>query len=257
MNNKKILIAFNTLVIREISRFTRIWVQTILPSAISMTLYFIIFGNLIGGRIGKMNGINYIEYIAPGIIMMAIINNAYTNVVSSFFSAKFQRYIEELQVAPIPNIIILCSYVTGGIARGMIVGFVVTLVALFFTEIKIYNIFIVISVVLMTSALFSLAGFINGIFAKKFDDVTIIPTFVLTPLVYFGGIFYSIDLLPEFWKTISKLNPIFYMVNAFRYGILGVSDISISIAFSIIIIFNIVLFSICIFLLNKGVGIRV
>ena len=248
--------AFSTIVIKEVSRFSRIWIQTILPPAVSMTLYFVIFGNLIGPRIGPMDGFSYIQYIAPGIIMMSIINSAYANVVSSFFGAKFQRHIEEMLVAPIPNIVILCGYITGGVTRGMMVGFVVTLVALFFTELHIEHPVIVIIVVLLTSILFSLAGLINGIFAKKFDDITIIPTFVLTPLIYLGGVFYSINLLPEFWQMISKSNPILYMVNAFRYGMLGVSDINIQTAFIIIIIFTTLLFSLCLYLLNRGIGIK-
>lgn len=256
MNTSLYFTAFRTIVIKEVSRFARIWIQTILPPAVSMTLYFVIFGNLIGPRIGPMDGFSYIQYIAPGIIMMSIINNAYANVVSSFFGAKFQRHIEEMLVAPIPNIVILSGYITGGVARGMMVGFVVTLVALFFTELHIEHPVIVITVVLLTSILFSLAGFINGIFAKKFDDITIIPTFVLTPLIYLGGVFYSINLLPEFWQLVSRLNPILYMVNAFRYGMLGVSDINIQTAFSIIAIFTIVLFCSCLYLLNRGVGIK-
>jgi ABC-2 type transport system permease protein len=256
MKSNLYLTAFYTIVIKEVKRFARIWIQTILPPAVSMTLYFVIFGNLIGPRIGPMDGFSYIQYIAPGIIMMSIINNAYANVVSSFFGAKFQRHIEEMLVAPIPNAIILSGYITGGVARGMMVGLVVTLVALFFTELHIKHPVIVITVVLLTSILFSLAGFINGIFAKKFDDITIIPTFILTPLIYLGGVFYSINLLPEFWQWVSKLNPILYMVNAFRYGMLGVSDINIQTAFAIIIIFTVALFSLCLYLLNKGIGIK-
>ncbi len=256
MNTNLYLTAFRTIVIKEVNRFARIWIQTILPPAVSMTLYFVIFGNLIGPRIGQMDGFSYIQYIAPGIIMMSIINNAYANVVSSFFGAKFQRHIEEMLVAPIPNIIILSGYITGGVARGMMVGLVVTLVALFFTELHIEHPLIVITTVLLTSILFSLAGFINAIFANKFDDITIIPTFVLTPLIYLGGVFYSINLLPEFWQLVSKLNPILYMVNAFRYGMLGVSDINVQSAFVIISIFTVALFSLCLYLLNKGVGIK-
>lgn len=256
MFNKNTFIAFYTIVRKEISRFTRIWIQTILPPAISMTLYFVIFGSLIGPRIGTMNGFNYIDYIAPGIIMMAIINNSYANVVSSFFGAKFQKHIEEMIVAPIPNIIILCGFVTGGLARGLLVGAVVTIVALFFTDLKIHSLPITIAVVFMTAVVFSLAGFINAIFAKKFDDISIIPTFVLTPLIYLGGVFYSINLLPAFWQTVSAFNPILYMVNAFRYGMLGESDINISSAFIILLIFTGILFSISLFLLNKGTGIK-
>lgn len=256
MNTNLYFTAFRTIVIKEVSRFARIWIQTILPPAVSMTLYFVIFGSLIGPRIGPMDGFSYIQYIAPGIIMMSIINSSYANVVSSFFGAKFQRHIEEMLVAPIPNIIILSGYVTGGVARGMMVGLVVTLVALFFTELHIEHPLIVVTVVLLTSILFSLAGFINGIFARKFDDIAIIPSFVLTPLIYLGGVFYSINMLPEFWQLVSKLNPVLYMVNVFRYGMLGVSDIKIHSAFAIISIFTVALFSLCLYLLNKGVGIK-
>ena len=234
----------------------RIWVQTILPPVVSMSLYFIIFGNLIGPRIGDMNGFHYMEYIAPGIIMMSIINNSYANVVSSFFGAKFQKHIEEILVSPVPNILILCGYITGGLLRGALVGVIVTLVAMFFTDLSIHNPAVVIIVVLMTSILFSLAGFINGIFARTFDDISIIPTFVLTPLIYLGGVFYSINLLPEFWQTVSKLNPILYMVNAFRYGMLGVSDIDVYTAIVSISIFSVILFLICLSMLNRGIGIK-
>lgn len=250
------LIAFNTIVIKEVSRFTRIWVQTIIPPAVSMTLYFVIFGNLIGSRIGEMSGYSYIQYIAPGIIMMAIINNSYANVVSSFFSSKFQRHIEEMLVAPIPNLIILAGFVSGGVARGLIVGLVVTLIALFFTRLDVQHPFIVFFIVLMTSILFSLGGLINGIFARKFDDISIVPTFILTPLIYLGGVFYSIDLLPELWQAVSRFNPILYMVNAFRYGLIGESDIEVTMAFTIIGIFIAVLFAFSLYLLNIGKGIK-
>jgi len=256
MYTQSTLIAFNTIVRKEVNRFTRIWVQTILPPAISMTLYFVIFGSLIGSRIGTMNGFSYIDYIAPGIIMMAIINNSYANVVSSFFGAKFQNHIEEMLVAPIPNLVILAGFVTGGLVRGFLVGAVVTIVALFFTDLHIHSLPITIAVVFMTAIVFSLAGLINAIFAKKFDDISIIPTFVLTPLIYLGGVFYSIDMLPEFWQTVSSFNPILYMVNAFRYGMLGESDINITNAFLILSLFVAVLFSMALYLLNKGTGIK-
>ena len=256
MHTQSLFIPFSTIVIKEVSRFTRIWVQTILPPAISMTLYFVIFGSLIGPRIGTMNGFDYIDYIAPGIIMMSVINNAYANVVSSFFGAKFQRHIEEMLVAPIPVFVILAGYITGGVVRGFLVGTVVTIVALFFTDLHLYSFPITIAVVLMTSIVFSLGGLINAIFAKKFDDISIIPTFVLTPLIYLGGVFYSIDMLPEFWQKVSVFNPILYMVNAFRYGMLGESDISITHAFIMLIIFTITLLIVCLQLLNKGIGIK-
>ncbi len=256
MNWQQKGIAYQTMVVKEISRFMRIWIQTLIPPAISMTLYFVIFGNLIGSRIGEMGGFTYMQYIAPGIIMMSIINNAYSNVVSSFFGAKFQKHIEEMLVSPIPNYLILAGYITGGVTRGLLVGFIVSLVALFFTELHIYSYSIMISVVLLTSILFSLGGMINGIFAKKFDDISIIPTFILTPLTYLGGVFYSIDLLPEFWQRVSLFNPILYMVNAFRYGMLGVSDIDVGFAFSIIAVFTAGLTIFCLYMLNRGVGLK-
>jgi len=247
-------VAFSTLLTREIRRFIRIWPQTLLPPAITMTLYFVIFGNLIGQRIGEMNGFAYIEYIAPGIIMMAVINNAYANVASSFFSAKFQNHIEELLIAPIPNYLILAGYVMGGVARGLLVGIIVTIVALFFTKLHVQHLFITLSMVILSAVLFSLGGFINAIYGKSFDQIAIIPTFILTPLTYLGGIFYSIDLLPEFWQQASLFNPILYMVNAFRYGILGVSDIPIRLAFGIIMLFIVGLASFALYLLNRGTG---
>ena len=249
-------VSFLTIVRKEINRFLRIWLQTVLPPAITMALYFIIFGTLIGPRIGTMGGFSYMQYIAPGIIMMAIITNSYSNVVSSFFGAKFQRHIEEILVAPVPTTIIVSAYVAGGITRGILVGLLVTVVALFFTDLQIHSPLITVAVVVLTAALFSLGGLINAIFAKKFDDISIVPTFVLTPLTYLGGVFYSIQLLPDFWRTLSLANPVLYMVNAFRYGILGVSDIPVSHAFIVIGGFVVVLFYICISLLRRGTGIR-
>lgn len=256
MSIKRDLIAYRTIVRKEVTRFTRIWIQTILPPAISMTLYFVIFGQLIGPRIGKMGGFSYMEYIAPGIIMMAVINSSYTNVVSSLFGAKFQKHIEEMLIAPIPNFVILAGYITGGVVRGLMVGVVVTGVALFFTGLHINNFLVMASVVLMTAILFSLGGFLNGVFATKFDDISIIPTFVLTPLTYLGGVFYSITLLPEFWQSVSHANPVLYMVNTFRYGILGVSDINIFTAFAIIILFITALIAASLYVLNRGIGLK-
>jgi ABC-2 type transport system permease protein len=249
-------VAFSTLLTREVRRFLRIWPQTLLPPAITMTLYFIIFGNLIGSRIGEMGGFDYMEYIVPGIIMMSVINNAYANVASSFFSAKFQNHIEELIVAPVPNYLILAGYVAGGTARGLCVGLIVTIVSLFFTQIPVQHIFITVSMVIFSAILFALGGFINGIYARSFDEIAIIPTFILTPLTYLGGVFYSISLLPEFWQNVSMLNPILYMVNAFRYGMLGISDIPIYTAFAIIFAFIVGLSAFALHLLNKGTGLR-
>ncbi|WP_261842084.1 ABC transporter permease [Aliamphritea ceti] len=256
MSNKELWVAFMTIVSREIRRFTRIWGQTLLPPAITMTLYFIIFGNLIGSRIGEMGGFDYMEYIVPGLIMMSVITNSYSNVVSSFYSTKFQRHIEELLVSPVPNWVILSGYVVGGSVRGLGVGFIVTCLSMFFTDLQIHNLWVMVSVVLLTAILFSLGGFINAVFANSFDDVSIIPTFVLTPLTYLGGVFYSISLLPDFWQGVSQLNPILYMVNTFRYGILGVSDIDVVFAYSMIIGFILVLFGYSLHLLSSGRGIR-
>lgn len=256
MNFHQQSVAYQTMVVKEVGRFMRIWIQTLLPPAISMTLYFIIFGNLIGSRIGEMGGFTYMQYIAPGIIMMSIINNSYANVVSSFFGAKFQKHIEEMLVSPIPNYLILAGYITGGVTRGLLVGLIVSIVALFFTDLHVYSYTLMVGVVLLTSILFSLGGMINGIFAKKFDDISIIPTFILTPFTYLGGVFYSIDLLPEFWQKVSLFNPILYMVNAFRYGMLGVSDINATYALGIICIFVIGLSLFCLYLLNRGIGLK-
>ena len=249
-------IAFMTIFRKEVKRFLRIWMQTLLPPVITITLYFIIFGNLIGSRIGQMGGFRYMDFVVPGLIMMAVITRSYANVVSSFFGAKFQRFVEEILVSPTPNYIILLGYVMGGVARGLGVALIVTLIAMFFTDLKITHYAVTISIVVMTSILFSMAGFINAVFAKSFDDISIIPTFVLTPLIYLGGVFYSTDLLPEFWAGVSKLNPILYVVNAFRYGVLGISDIDIGWAFLMVGGFTIAAFFYCLHLLNSGTRLR-
>lgn len=248
--------AFSTIVVREIRRFTRIWAQTLLPPAVTMTLYFIIFGNLIGSRIGEMGGFDYMSFIVPGLIMMAVITSSYANVVSSFFSMKFQRSIEELLVSPVPNWVILFGYVTGGMARGLGIGLIVTLLSLAFTRLSIHNLPMMVLTVFLTSALFALGGFINAMLATKFDDISIVPTFVLTPLTYLGGVFYSIDLLPGFWQGVSMINPILYMVNGFRYGILGVSDVNPFVSLGMILVFISVLSVIALRMLERGKGIR-
>ena len=248
--------AFKTIMVKEYLRFIRIWIQTVLPPAITTALYFVIFGNLIGSQIADIDGYRYMDYIVPGLILMAVITNSYANVVSSFYSAKFQKSIEELLVSPTPSYLILAGFVSGGVARGIIVGIVVTLVAMYFSDIQVYSITLSLTVFILTAILFSLAGFINAVFAKSFDDITIIPTFVLTPLTYLGGIFYSIEMLPEFWQKLSLINPILYMINSFRYGLLGVSDTDIITALFIIILFIIGLFSYAVYLLNKGIGIK-
>jgi len=256
VTSREKLVALRTIATKEVLRFARIWIQTVLPPVMTMALYFIIFGNLIGPRIGQMGGVDYMEFIIPGLIMMAVITNSYSNVVSSFYGSKFQRHIEEMLVSPTPNYIILIGFITGGVARGLSVGVAVTLVSMIFHPLNIHSLAVIISMILLTAILFSLAGLINGVFARSFDDISIVPTFVLTPLTYLGGIFYSISMLPEFWQTVSLGNPILYMVNAFRYGFLGISDISLATSYAICIGFILVLFLFSLHLLKKGHGIR-
>jgi ABC-2 type transport system permease protein len=256
MNTTEKIIALKAIITKEILRFSRIWIQTVLPPVITTALYFVIFGNLIGPRIGEMDGFGYMEFIIPGLIMMAVITNSYGNVVSSFYGSKFQRHIEEMLISPVPNYIILIGYISGGVARGLTVGVAVTVVSLIFHPLNIHSLWVMFSMIILTAILFSLAGLINGVYAKSFDDIAIIPTFVLTPLTYLGGIFYSINMLPEFWQQLSLANPILYMVNAFRYGFLGVSDISLLISYAISIGFIIALYMYCLYLLRKGHGIR-
>ncbi|GAB3276918.1 ABC transporter permease [Parahaliea aestuarii] len=256
MTPREQFIAFMTILRKEIKRYTRIWTQTLLPSAITMSLYFVIFGSLIGSRIGDMGGFTYMQFVVPGLIMMAIVTNSYSNVVSSFFGSKFNHSVEELLVSPTPNYVILMGYVLGGVTRGLLVAVIVTIVSLFFTHLHIHNWFVVIAIVLMTSILFALAGFINAVYANNFDDISIVPTFVLTPLIYLGGVFYSMELLPDFWAAVSKLNPLVYVVNAFRYGVLGVSDVSLPFAFGMIALFTVAAFVFSMHLLNSGKRLR-
>ncbi len=253
MNNA---IAFRTLVSKETKRFIRIWPQTLLPPAITTALYFLIFGKLIGGRLGDIHGVSYMDYIVPGIILMSVISHSYANVVSSFYSTKFQRNIEELLVAPVPNWIILAGYVTGGIVRGVLVGTVVAGISMLFDPLECQNVYIALSIALLTAILFSLAGFINAVLAESFDDISIIPNFVLTPLSYLGGVFYSAAMLSDTWQTISMGNPILYMVNAFRYGLIGVSDVDVPLAFAITGGFIVVLTAFSLYLLHRGTGIK-
>ncbi|WP_339869703.1 ABC transporter permease [Pseudohongiella nitratireducens] len=256
MFNSHIFIAFQTILVKEVRRFTRIWLQTLVPPAITIGLYFLIFGNLIGRRIGEMGGYNYIDFIVPGLIMMAVIQNAYANVSSSFFSNKFQRCIEEILVSPVPNYVILLGFVAGGMARGLMVGMIVTIMSFIFTDLHIEHIGLTLLVVLLTAMVFALAGFINALFANTFDDISIIPTFVLTPLIYLGGVFYSVELLPEFGQWISALNPVLYMINTFRYGILGSSDVNVWWALGMLFLLSGILFTTAIVLLRRGTGLR-
>jgi ABC-2 type transport system permease protein len=249
-------VGFRTIVIREFSRIVRIWGQTLVPPVITATLYFVIFGSLIGRRIGEMGGVSYMQYIAPGLIMMSVITNSYGNVVSSFFGAKFGRHIEELLVAPLPNWLIVAGYAAGGLVRGLLVGLVVTLIALFFTRLHVEHLGAVLAAVLLTAVIFSLLGFVNAVFAKNFDQISFVPTFILTPMTYLGGVFYSIAMLPEWAQSVSKANPILYMVNAFRYGFLGHSDVNLGMSFAFMAVAAIALFVGCVWLLEKGIGTR-
>ncbi|MBC2215399.1 ABC transporter permease [Listeria welshimeri] len=248
--------ALKSLAAKETNRYMRIWVQTLVPPVITTSLYFIIFGKMIGNRIGEMNGFSYMEYIVPGLIMMSVITSSYSNVSSSFFSQKFQKNIEEILVAPVPTHIIIWGFLIGGIGRSVLVGTLVTIISMVFVPLHIHSWVFGIITLLMTAMLFSLAGLINGIFARSFDDVSIVPTFVLQPLTYLGGVFYAISMLPPIWQAISKVNPIVYMISGFRYGFLGVSDVSIWVSMSILVLFSVVLYSICWYLINKGRGLR-
>ena len=258
MSNTSInMVALYTIVRREIARIMRIWTQTLIPPAITMTLYFVIFGKLIGSRIGTIEGgFTYMQYIVPGLVMMSIITNSYGNISSSFFGAKFSRAVEEMLVSPMPNWVILLGYVTGAVVRGLVVGVLVLMIALFFTSLHVVHPLLTFLSVLLGATIFSLAGFVNAVYAKKFDDIALVPTFVLTPLTYLGGVFYSINMLGEPWQAISRINPILYMVNAFRFGVLGVSDVGIGTAFAVMVLFVVVLSAVALQLLERGVGLR-
>jgi ABC-2 type transport system permease protein len=253
---KENLISLGSIVRKEVVRIFRIWVQTLVPPVITMTLYFIIFGNFIGSQLRDIGGYDYMAFIAPGLIMMAIITNSYSNTVSSFFSTKFQRNIEELLVSPTPNWVIVLGYISGGMSRGLSVGILVAAVSLVFVRLPLHNLTFTLLFAVLTSFVFSLAGMINGIFAKKFDDISIIPTFVITPLTYLGGVFYSISLLPPFWQGVSKANPIIYMISGFRYGFLGITDINVWVGAAMLVLFSLLLFGANLFLLQRGTGIR-
>lgn len=250
------MIAFKTIVEYEMVRFLRIWPQTLLPSVITMTLYFLIFGSFVGSRVGMVNDIPYMQFIMPGLIMMSMITSAYINVVSSFYGARAFHSIEELLIAPVPNWIILCGYTSGGIARSLIIGLLVMLVSLFFTHLQIAHLFLTMGFALLTAILFALLGFTNAMFARKFDDTTIIPTFILTPLTYLGGVFYALSQLPPFWQDISRFNPILYMINGFRYGILGTAEVNPGIAFFMLLLFVGLFFSLNLYLLHRGIGLK-
>jgi|TARA_B110000259_G_scaffold95762_1_gene110811 ABC-2 type transport system permease protein len=256
-NNLNIqLIAYKTIVRKEVLRFSRIWKQTLIPPVITNILYFIIFGNLIGQRIGNIENFSYTDFIFPGLLLMSVITHSYTNTVSSLYISKYHRYIEELLVSPIENYTILAGFITGGIIRGLSVGVVVILAAQFFVTFTVHNIFLMLAVILLSSTLFSMCGFLNGLFASDWDDINVVPTFIMTPLTYLGGIFFSISMLPGIWQDIALINPILYLINALRFSMLGISDVSVSFAFFIIIAFNILLATLCLYFLSIGKGLR-
>lgn len=252
----KYYIGYRTIVDREVARFLRFWMESLLPSVLTTTLYLLIFGRLIGGRIGDMAGVSYIEYITPGLIMMSVINNSYAGVSFSFFAAKFFKHIENLLIAPLPNWLILLGYISGGMIRGVMNAILVTLTALFFTRLNIHHFYLMALSIVLTSVLFSLAGFINAILAKDFDDVGFVPTFILTPLTFLGGVFFSVQLFTGFWHTLSLFNPILYFINLFRYGMLGISDVNVGLAFSVLIVLTVALFATALIMLRRGVGIK-
>ena len=250
------LVALYTVTRRELVRILRIWAQTLVPPAITMTLYFIIFGNLIGRRVGSMDGVPYIDYIVPGLVMMSVIQNAYGNISSSFFGAKFGRHVEELLVSPMPNWVVLSGYVAGGVLRGLLVGAIVLGIAVLFTDLRLPHPLTALATVVLAAVVFALAGFVNAVYAKKFDDIALVPTFILAPLTYLGGVFYTVDMLPDAFRTVSYANPILYMVNAFRHGLLGISDVPLAVAFAVMLGFAVVLTGVALFLLDRGVGLR-
>ncbi len=256
MSARQMFNAFAMLVTREILRFSRIWLQTILPPMIMTSLYFVVFGHLIGPRVGKIDGVPYINFLVPGLILMAVITQSYANVVSSFYGAKFARHIEELLVSPMPHWLIILGYLAGGVARGLSVGAAVTLVALFFANLQVHDVLALILVAALTSAVFSLGGMINAIYANSFDHISIVPTFVLTPLTYLGGVFYSIHMLPPFWQQVSLFNPILYIINGFRYAMLGISDVPVYTAYLILLLTIVILFAYTLRLFRKGIGMR-
>jgi ABC-2 type transport system permease protein len=256
MNGARQYVAYTTIVRKEVTRVLRIWPQTLFPPVITQALYFLIFGKFIGSQIKDIHGVSYMAFIVPGLVMMAVINNAFVNVVSSFFSSKFQRSIEELLVSSTPNRIIVAGYVTGGVVRGILVGVLVFLVSILFTRPQIHHGGIIFSFIFLTAVVFSLGGLLNAVFAKKFDDISIFPTFFLTPMIYLGGVFYSIENLPPFWRVLSQFNPILYMVNGFRYGFHGFSDVNVFVSFLILVVFAILLSIVNLVLLARGTGLK-
>ncbi|HEV8666822.1 MAG TPA: ABC transporter permease [Candidatus Paceibacterota bacterium] len=256
MTPAKIWIAYYTMMRNEFVRIIRIWSQTLLPPVVTTSLYFVVFGKFIGAQLAPIHGFAYIQFIVPGLIMMSVITSSYMNTVSTFYFAKWTKTLDEISVSPMPGWVVILGFVSGGVLRGLIVGVLVLIVSLFFTHLVIFNALILLLAVILTSVVFALGGLINGVFAKGFDGISIVPTFVLTPLTYLGGIFFSIQQFSPFWRGVSLFNPILYMVNAFRYGFLGISDISVGICFSVLIGCTIVFTGILMWLFKSGTGVR-
>ena len=256
MSPTKIVTALYTFLRKEVVRILRIWKQTLLPSVITTTLYFLIFGTFIGSKLPAVGGYSYIQFIVPGLVMLAVITNSFQNTISTFFFAKFQKNIEEILVSPLPYWSVVLGYLLGGLFRGLLVGILVLIVALFFTHLAIHSLLVIVLFMILTSLLFALAGLLNGLFAKNIDDIAIIPTFVLTPLTYLGGVFYSVHMLPPVWQVVSKFNPVLYIVDGYRYGFLGVSDFSIYLSSSILIVTIIIFGSATLYFFKKGYGLK-
>ena len=256
MDSSRIAIAYYTIVRKDVMRMVRLWKQTFLPSVVTTALYFLVFGTFIGSQLSAIHGFSYIQFIVPGLVMMSIIQNAYSNTSTALFMAKFQRNLDEMLVSPTPEWVIVAGYVTAGIVRGIIIGILVLTTSLFFTHLLIHNIFVLLGALILTCVLFSLAGFLNAMFAESFDSIAIVPTFILTPLTYLGGVFYSIEQFPHFWQTVSLVNPILYMVNAFRWGFLGISDVTIGMAFAVLTSLTVILLGVILWLFKKGVGLK-
>lgn len=256
MTPDKILISYMTMLRTELVRIFRIWSQTLLPPVVTTSLYFVVFGAFIGSQIAPISGFSYMQFIVPGLIMMSVITSSYMNTVSMFYFAKWTRTLDEILVSPTPEWVVVAGYVSGGVLRGLLVGVLVLITSLFFTHLAIYNALVLVAALVLTSVLFSLGGLINGVFAKGFDGISIVPTFVLTPLTYLGGIFYSIEMLPEFWQKVSLFNPILYMVNAFRYGFLGISDIPLWQCFGVLLAFMGIAIAVLMYLFRKGIGVK-
>lgn len=256
MTPQQLLTSYYTFIRKETVRIIRIWSQTLLPPVVTTSLYFVVFGTFIGSQLQPIDGYSYIQFIVPGLIMMSVITSSYMNTVSTFYFAKWTKNLEEVLVSPTPDWIVILGFVTGGVIRGLLVGTLVLIVSLLFTHLTIVNIAVLLSALILTSVLFSFAGLINGMYAKGFDGISIVPTFVLTPLTYLGGIFFSIEQFPPFWQTVSLFNPILYMVNAFRYGFLGITDVSLQICFAVLVGFTAFFIIVTIYLFKKGIGMK-